>query len=248
MSDTHADDIWQRKSARQIMKEARKRFRELEAVGDYAGASTQLGSVHYSLIKRYLSPEPIWVRFLAVWHMWRAVFHAHRVSFGLMPRTFNQVDVVTTILSKAPKWLGGDVETAHALALSAFAMPWLYEGEMSLHTRALLLIRLGELGLEVKKKQTPWEVESNYSQALDIATAVSDQQQLCRILSSVGFFYVDYPELGKRDQGIDNLEYALAIAYAVSKDQEGKILGECRKRGIDLPHPVFAKKFRIPNV
>ena len=79
-----SEDIWQRKPAREIMREARKRFSATIFGGRntgfsidknrWASAHVALASAHYSLVKRYLT---WWKRPLALWHTWRAATHTH---------------------------------------------------------------------------------------------------------------------------------------------------------------------------
>jgi hypothetical protein len=251
VSDSHREDIWQRGNARKIIKEAKKRFRESERAGDYAGASTAYASTRYSLAKRYLAPAPLWLRPLAVWNMLVAIYHARRVSDGLMPRTFDQVDVVSRILSKAPSWLGGDKQTAKALIVNVFNYIPVNEpqDEMLPHTRALMLVTLGEIELALGKKLDDYEPFKAYEAAKALKSSIlaeSDKQlaerQWCRVIAACGFYWVDLAtyldrvKKGRADTshlhrtGWLDVHEALGIAQRTSADQCAKIVVEMHRR------------------
>lgn len=225
--DTHTEAIWNRGNAREIMREARKRFREELAKGNHTSAHTALASAHYSLVKRYLSPAPIRVRHLAVWHMWRAAVHANEVRGSNLD--FDQVDVVSTILSKAPWWLGGDASTALSLVTRALINERDYGMPMVPHTKAFFLIRRAEIYM--KWGMHAIQVEGCYDAASRLLPDITDERQKCRVLSAIGFFEFDTLGVNYGQQAIAE---ALGIAHRVSRDQYDKILTEAWKRGMDL--------------
>ncbi|MBX4206557.1 hypothetical protein KW784_02105 [Candidatus Parcubacteria bacterium] len=99
--------IWNRGPAREIMRLARIIFREVSKE-DLPGAHVMLASDHYSLIKRYM--EGRFAKFLAAWHGWRATWNVN-VALGLRsgPQWSSaQIDVISRIMAKVPKKLGGD--------------------------------------------------------------------------------------------------------------------------------------------
>lgn len=256
MSDQHKDDIWQRGDARKIMREARVRFRRDLQVEKSPGAHlvlleqtpeshVALASTHYSLVKRYLAPAPIWMRPLAVWHMRRAVVHvkkADRLGFD----NYDQVDVAATILTKAPWWLGGDINRALYLVEDAlFNMEPLDEmPEMLPHTRSFLEIRMAEILM--RKGRTPRQVARWYRSAYEREGEINSEsdadmawRQWVRIASDCGFFFYDHG-LGSEGQ------YLIRTALVMSRgkhgfgpsslDQEKKILAEMHKRGLSESH------------
>src|SRR3989344_4429412 len=191
--DTHSEQIWQRGSASEIMQEARKRFHEMASKGSVA-AHVALASVHYSLVKRYMV---WWRRPIAVWHMWRAVCHSNKAGeearfFRYM--TLDQIDVVTTIWRGASPWLGGGVRKAKKGVTFALGPDHPEARAIKPHTRALLLISLGEIEWQSGAKD---DSRGRYFLASSLVPAVLQEEfddrerQAARILSAVGFFYLD---------------------------------------------------------
>lgn len=238
-SDSHKEEIWNKKSAREIMKESRKRFRESQRkqylqVFIPVAALVSLASDHYSLVKRYISP--IWKRPLAVWHLWRAVILVKKaVSAGL--ENADQVDVVSRILTKAPWWLGGNKSQAADLIEKAFGWHATFgfkPMEMAPHTRGLLALTLGE----IQKETEGWDrAISTFSAILDWKREILSEpdllmasRQWCRILYGVAVNFLDYglkpneEKWGIASQGMELLDRALLIAMKFSKDQEEKIM------------------------
>lgn len=236
--DTHSEAIWQQRSAREIMKEARRRFRVCEDDSEFAGSAQNhvgLASVHWSLVKRYNG----WKMPLAVWHILRATAHA-RTALKRGGLDFNQVDVVTSILGKAPRWLGGDPRGARTLICETLAYVPVAEpqDEMLPHTRALLHVSLANIENRMGKiNSAMWNTE----RALQLRNAIEReeprrhaQQQLCRVLAACGFFYWDLGGHSNEDRGRALLQDAAWHAKTVSRDQFHKIRRECKKRGIKL--------------
>ncbi|MBX4189043.1 hypothetical protein KW785_00425 [Candidatus Parcubacteria bacterium] len=270
MSDPHREAIWQREDARQIMNEARRQFEaqahETTLVGratawSYpASAHVALASTHYSLVKRYMSPK--WKVPLAVWHTRRAVVHA-KAAISMGGLNFDQVDVVTKILSKAPSWLGGDRKAAQDLLLGAIGYVPVAEpqDEMLAHTRALLLITLGEI--EEKMGATKLNVAKRYLEAMfqrKLVFGESDKlmamRQWVRIAAACGFWFYDHrAELEVENEAAGGsrllvsgfivalLPEAYALAEELAEDQAEKIRAECQKRGLDpdnlLPQLIY---------
>lgn len=235
--DTLSETIWQRGSTVEIMREARGRFRA-NSKKDLPGAYVSLASVHYSLVKRYAT---WWKSPFALWHLWRAAWNID-VAFEVGGRNGDmtkfspdQVDVISTILAKVPSWLGGDRVCATSLLNSALYLnhPW-GSREMKPHTRALMLITLGEIEWQVGSKE---QARKHYDEArylapvIEVEVSADRERQLVRVLSAVGFFYYDHGGQQYRYQAKTLLEQALDLARSVSKDQEEKIIAEWRKRG-----------------
>lgn len=238
--DAHKEAIWNRGNAREIMKGARFRFNTAGAgvsLDRAVEAHVALASTHYSLVKRYLSPAPIWLRHLAVWHMWRAMVHA-KLAFQYNVLDPDQTDVVSTILVKAPKWLGGDPHGATRLINKSL----LSKKEMSPHTKAFLLIRYGDAGMKLGKPST--EVVKYYDEALRLEGTITDDRQRCRVLAAIAFFKIDHdPYLSSGISGTVLIREAAELAKKVSRDQYEKILVECKKRYIDPdPAPEFVRR------
>lgn len=220
------------------MRGARGRFHDM--VGKHpAAAHVALASAHYSLVKRYLSKW--WQKPLTVWHMLRAVRHANH-AYDLA-RDFNHlsiesIDVVTTIWRRAPVWLGGDINKAQEGVRDGLSPYHPGSDAIKPHTRALLYITLAEIQWQMGNEL---EARGNYDQASNLISAIETEncpdreQQMVRVLSAIGFFKLDHGrESWERWSGGGNLRYALQLASRVSKDQEQKILAECRKRNLQL--------------
>jgi hypothetical protein len=225
VTDEHKANIWQRGDARKIMEEERKRFKNVwqfdaENEGHRpVSAYVSLASTHYSLVKRYLSPAPIWMRPLAVWHMWRAAVHAKSAD-KLTLNTPEQIDVVSRILMKAPRFLGGNLKRAHKLVTSALDYVPVSEpqDEILPHTRALMLCTLGELEFALGGDFS--EASQHMIDALKLADEMmkeSDElqakRQFIRVQKSVGLFFADNGETAQiRRKGRDYLTDAYWLA------------------------------------
>ncbi len=227
------------------MKEARMRFsRSFEHNGynfSYpTGAYVELASTHYSLVKRYISPAPIWKRYLALWHMRKAVIHVRQAEMSGLS-DYNQIDVVSTILRKAPRWLGGS--PMRALQLIEKALGYSDQApnesaEMFPHTRALLLVGLGECELIIGLQLT--RAACRFDDALALENKIfaeSDkemaQRQWVRILFAVGIFFFDNPITREtKAKSVHCLTRARVLAKQSSFDQYKKISQECAKRGL----------------
>lgn len=232
--DSHAEKIWQRGSARQIMEEARRRFR-MDKWQDLTGAHVALASAHYSLVKRYLGSW--WQRPLAAWHMWRAVLHAKKAHV-LSGRTregmlkANLADVVTRIYTVAPSWLGGDPRTAERLLEFTLDSRYPEADFMKPHARALMLITLGDL----KWRQGSTVAWEHYDKARELIPAIEAEdspdreKQLVRVMSAVGFFYYDHGHEELREEGEELINEAANLAGRHSADQFLKIGSEWAKR------------------
>lgn len=189
-----------------------------------ASAHVALASTHYSLVKRYKRADP-----RAIWHAWRAVEHA-RSTYKIWFSNYDQMDVVSTILSKVPRFLRGHAGLAYRVVELALvnAKPEGWE-PMKPHTRAFLLIRRAEI--ETKLGKQAFMVEIYYDQARKLIPDITDERQKCRILSAVGFFQFD--SFGA-NRGWELIAAAIGIAHRVSKDQYEKILAEAGKRRMDI--------------
>lgn len=223
--NAHRKAIWDRADAEQIMAEAYSRYSSTMALGQKVEANTGLASVHYSLVKRYLSPAPLWVRIFAVWHMWRAVTHA-RLADNLGLRNADQVDVVSRIFLMAPSWIGGDKRRAEKM-IEGVLRPG---GEMKDHTRALLFVSLGEIKFQ---NGMSYKLAKDYfKQAMLSGAKVrkEDEPQLCRIWFGVGRFFAEHGD-NANDQsfGIETMDGALSLATRVAIDQVDKIKNETRR-------------------
>lgn len=217
--------IWDGGPAREIMELSKAMF-DFMVERAPVFAHVERASDHYSLVKRYLSPAPFWLRHLAVWHMWRAMVHA-KLAFQYNVLDSDQTDVVSTILVKAPKWLGGDPHGATRLINKSL----LSKKEMSPHTKAFLLIRYGDAGMKLGKSSA--EVAKYYDEAEKLVPQIVDERQKCRVLAAIGFFRVDH---FKSDSdialGMTLVANAAALSRKVSKDQHMKIEAEMQKRGM----------------
>lgn len=232
--DKYSEMIWQCGSAREIMQEARKRFR-VDSRRNLLNAHVAFASVHYSLVKRYMA---WWKKPVAAWHMWRASEHAHAAynaagadTFAAM--TIDQIDVVTRIWSKSiSRW---------PLQLAAegivFALAYHPERDgMKPHTRALMLITLGEIeygsgNLEDSRRRIR-EAE-NLIRLVMKESSEDREQQLVRVLFGIGAFYREHHS-GKTEflWSQDYIEQALDLADRVSTDQAAKIRAWRGKLGV----------------
>lgn len=231
--DAHTEMIWQRGSARQIMREAHKRFQDTLEDSPEA-ARVALASAHYSVAKRYL--RFWWQRPLAAWHMLQAASHAEIVcelrDLGWFKFTADQVDVIATILSKVPSWLGGNSERARRYLEDAL---WRHDDEypMKPHTRALMLITLG--GIEsrrvgVSQAKEYYERARKLIPEIETEDSPDRERQLVRVMAGVAFFEYDH-ELEKYFAR-KMIGRARDLAEKVSPDQAEKIRAECLRRGI----------------
>ncbi|MEK7112355.1 MAG: hypothetical protein AAB875_03425, partial [Patescibacteria group bacterium] len=145
--DEHRKMIWQRGDARQIMREARRRFSSLSPQSQVA-----LASAHYSLVKRYWS---WWQWPLALWHMWRAWANANMAVTLVddpVRLTSDQIDVVTTIWIKSPGFLRDLRRAEHLLTFALIEKP-----AMKPHTNALMLITLRDILWKRGEGDYAWE-------------------------------------------------------------------------------------------
>jgi len=231
---TLSEMIWQRGSARKIMRETRKWFRT-NAIEDLPSAYIALASAHYSLVKRYVNRW--WKKPLAVWHVWRAAWNVNialAVAGGNTSRFgVDQIDVITTILAKAPSWLGGDCVCALSLLNSALYLNVPAGDTMKPHTRALMLITLGDLEWNVGNSELArrhYDEARKLISAIEIEGSPDRELQLIRVLKKVGFFYFDDSYESDRYFGEKLLTRALELAREFSKDQTEEILAEWKKR------------------
>ena len=222
--DSHAAMIWQRGSARQIMREARKRF-EVASQDDLPSAYVALASTHYSLVKRYRGSWPGLV--VAAWHVWRAVWNVNcacAVMNGSVSHfSADQVDVITTIWVKTPRWMGGDPVAVISLLNTVL---YLNPPPMKPHTRALMLIRLAELETHDDLGDPRNRIEEAEMLIPSIKKEDSEdrEQQLVRILFKIGVFYLErHSGIASFTRATDYLDEALSLADRVSKDQAAKI-------------------------
>ncbi|MBI2086864.1 MAG: hypothetical protein HYT69_01710 [Candidatus Zambryskibacteria bacterium] len=228
---TLSELIWQRGSAREIMREARERFRD--SIGLPAGKHVALASVHYSLTKRYL--DRWWQIPLAWWHSWRAVIHA-RKAYAMGVTDYNQADVVSRILSKG---ITRDRRRAMEILQQVLSyIPASESAELLPHARALMLCTLGEL--EWRRGNTHL-ARRNYYDALQLVPAIEQElsddreRQLVRVLKAIVFFYLDHGDSNDIYMlGVELLKRTLELTRRVSKDQEEKVLAGCRRRGISI--------------
>ena len=235
--DTRSEGIWQRGSAMVIMQEARKHFHNTVDRSPIE-AHVTLASDHYSLVKRYM----VWWQLpLGLWHLWYAARNVN-VAFDIATGRFvffsvNEIDVVATIWRKAPWWVGGNRNSAESAIVFALGPQHREAASMKPHTRALLLISLGEIQWQMEIRHEAWV---SYAQALQLVPAIKEEdsldreKQLVRVLSAVGFFYYEHGDVYMGDEGVYLLQQALNIARRVSKDQTEKILAWCRKRGLQI--------------
>ena len=228
-----SEKIWQRDSAREIMREARKNFRIARGQKG-AVAYTSLASAHYSLAGRY--KEHFWQYPMAAWHMFAAASHAIYAANIIEQVTIryssNEADVISRILARVPAWLGGDKLHAKRILYHFLDTP---TADILPHTKALMFITLGEIEWKQGSKTA---ARDSYRQAKSLVTEIEREdsedrkKQLVRVVSAIGFFEYDHgPTLG-RYFAKKVIKRTLDLARQVSKDQERKILAECRKRGI----------------
>lgn len=224
--------IWQRGSAREIMREARLRYRE-SWEKDPAGAHVALASTHYSLVKRYV--ESWWQWPLGLWHLRGAVFHANQATNSGVLSTFEQVDVCSTILSKSLS--RRDREKAEVLVVKALVSLPLHAVSVGVksHTHALLWCTLGEVRL---KNGDMVSASTAFSRALGLVKSIEEEisedreEQLSRVLAKIGFFVYDHVDRGT---GVYYLKRAYGAAWnRGATDQVEKVKAGCRKRGIQL--------------
>lgn len=209
-----------------------------------ASAHVALAVAHYSLIKRYMGGLR---KLIGAWHLWRTLVHDHKaLKLGL--DTPEQVETVARHLSKSPfPW--------HVWAAYEMLEEALEQDEMQHHTRALMLITIGEL--EEKFGFPKLEVAKRFIHVVHLRDAVleeSDQlmakRQWVRIASACGFWFWDHqrelqtekdPEGAPEIMSVMFAEWmlpeALEMAMEVSQDQVLKIQEECRKRGLGFTNP-----------
>ncbi|KKT81207.1 MAG: hypothetical protein UW78_C0014G0012 [Candidatus Azambacteria bacterium GW2011_GWA1_44_9] len=168
--DKRSEIIQGSNSAREIMREARRRFKETLKLNPVA-AYVALANTHCLLIRRYMS----WWQWLsALSHMACAMGHAKnasliaaQTSIGL---TADETDVVARIFAKSPWWLGGD----RAVALSFLYMA-LYLGKdpgMKPHTRALMLMTLAEIEVDFGDEDNGWK---HYQEAVGLCPEIESE-------------------------------------------------------------------------
>ncbi len=226
------ESIWQRGSARQIMRDARVRF-EHASLDDLSDAYVSLASVHYSLVKRYLV---WWKKPLAVWHMWRALQNVRSAYAQGSVKGFSptQFDIAARIITKAPNWLGGNAAVAVSMLNTALFLTDWQPGEMKPHTRALMFITLGEIegrGGATRQAELRYAEARKLIPAIEIEDSEDREKQLVRVMTSIGLFYYDHI-LEDKYWSKKLLGRALNLAIQVSKDQEEKIRAELWKRGL----------------
>lgn len=239
MTDSHREAIWGRGEARKIMKEARSHFRNVPPTEtDKVAAYVALASVHYSLIKRYSKGIR---KMIGAWHAWRAVSHARIARlYGLT--NADQVDVVSRILLKVPKFLGGNPSITWGLILDSLTNE--KSSKISPHTNALLLITLAEIEMKMGSSYDVQKLRIERALALEgrilgEPSAVIAKRQLCRVFREAAMFYYNYapwPPLGG-EKIRDLLSRALNLAKETgTRDQELEIL----KLGAEkrIFHPV----------
>lgn len=126
-----------RSDAREIMRKARHGFRSSNRRVNFA-------RVHYSLVRLYRRFDP-----RAIWHAWRAAWHVRKVLKD--PLDFNEVYIVSTILSNVWWFLGGNLIKAYEMVESALHYVPVAEpqDEMLPRTRALLYVRSAEIGMKM---------------------------------------------------------------------------------------------------
>ncbi len=234
--DIYAEMIWQRGSARDIVREARRRFLD-NLNRDPVAARVAIASAHHSLVKRYVGVW--WQKPLAFWHM----FHAIRHVYGVLhferdvKLSADQIDVVTSILVKTPSWLLGDTVCASSLLYSALFLNSQEGNTMKPHSRALMLCTLGEIEYKLGDVDAAWR---RFNGARELIPAIQDEdssdreRQLVRVLANVGFFFWDHGGGLIKIDGRHLIEQSLQLAYRVSMDQWHKTKAECRRRGIKL--------------
>lgn len=225
--------IWQRGSAREIMQEVRMGFRARFDANPSA-AHVEVASVHYSLAKRYMS---WWQLPLVLWHLRQAVANVVNAMVlddnPLERLTPEQIDVVTTIFAKVPRWLGGDRVLATSMIMDVLYIDTLAH-QMKPHTRALMLITLAELEWALGDMRN---TKNHYDEARRlipiIQTEDSDDRdyQLIRVLRKIGFFYYEYGDVKVQSEGHQMISQARCLANDLSKDQMGKIEADAVRCG-----------------
>lgn len=225
--DAHKEAIWNRGNAREIMKEARKRY---GGRSNSASFSTTLASTHYSLVKRYVAPAPIWLRCLAVWHMWRAVVHV-RKAHRLGSDSYSQLLVVAEILTRAPRWLGGSPRLAIQISEDALAYAASAPNEMAEmvpHDEALFHVALAQA--REKNGTFLQDVEVGYRIAVSLKERIlaepdreMAEKQWVRIAFAAGIWYHTRNWRSYQRDGADLIREAHRLAESVSLDQLEKI-------------------------
>jgi len=233
--DSHREMIWAGGPAREIMKEARKRFRDGTRHEDNIPARTALASVHWSLIKRYHG----WQHTLAVWHMLCAVWHVRRALRLGSLSSYGQVSVVGSILSKSPRWFGGDIYLASRLiqrTLTSSRSVANEMAEMEPHDEALLEVLLGEI---FPKKNESHRARGCFERAVALRQKIMEERdsllarrQWIRVALACGVYFSAQNSLPDQHLGRRLLEDALYFARFLSKDQLPRVRDECTKHGI----------------
>ena len=236
--DDFSKSIWQRGNAWKIMKEARRRFRvlALDPKSKYGpDRFVMMASTHYSLVKRY---RGILLPF-AVYHLWRATVSARKALHSQRTRdiSLNEADVVCTILSKSPNWIGGDKEQAYQI-IQTFLRKSDDVGKILPHTKALMHITLAQILQERGKMTEAREhiIEARYL-VDEIPNELSKDRdfQYVRVRFAINLFFCDHGDYSERKVARFAFRRDLERAIHVgARDQELKILAEVKKRGIKL--------------
>jgi hypothetical protein len=230
---THSENIWQRNSARQIMQEGRARVKKTLGTKNEVPARIQLASDEYALWKRYFSPLGlpllVWHVVGSCWQVRKAIDLAWTWGYPLNP---DQIDVLSTILRKAPKPLK-DLQSAAILLESGLMNPHAFD--MKPHTKAFLWIGTAEV--EIARGLSPERAETFYQKVAEIRPAITDKRQASRVDSAIAFYYLG---LKNSDQvrvsiGTAALKSAFQLAREESRDQLLKLIAECKKRNISIP-------------
>jgi len=229
----HSENIWQRESARQIMRESRNRLKEALGTKKEVSARIQLASDEYALWKRYYNficlPLLVWHVVGSCWQVRRAIDLAWKWGYPLNP---DQLDVLATILRKAPRPLK-DLNAASILLNSGLLNPHAFE--MKPHTTAFLWIGTAEV--EMARGMSSERAESYYQKVLEIRPRILDKRQACRVDAAIAFFFLGMKNADQMQLSIGraSLISAFRLAKETSRDQLLKLIAECKKRNISIP-------------
>ncbi len=225
--------FWKRKgSPRKALREFRAIFRQKMREGDKVGAHMALVSPHYSLVKRYW-----WFPPLAVWHMQRALTHAMYVYqvAPLLKRTANELDVLSRVFLNVPSWLGGSTILALECVNAGLSTVHPESETMAPHTKAFFWITKADIFRRVGNKR---DARESYRVAENFILLIKKnephehgQQQLCRVLGSIGLglwdLHIDHQT---RCVGRDYVQSAMTLAQQVARDQYLKFERASKKR------------------
>jgi hypothetical protein len=112
---------------------------------------------------------------------------------------------------------------------------------MKAHTRALMLVTLGEVEYALGHEAYAWD---QFNAAEQLLGVIEDNRQQVRVMAQIGFFRWDNADAFSntlqlhgeiKEDAVQLIHRAYTLAFYCSEDQTLKIESECKKREIALP-------------